>query len=161
MSSLRERLAAARFQVELGTHWLVWEAGEWTPAQANQAGTAPNEGGAKSGRQVAADPLAFELKAGAGPARFVVGRARESDVLLDDATVSRSHLALEFNGKVWSVQLAPRARKAALDGAPVSPVARPLRSGGLLTLGGVSLTFFDGPGLMARLRKDSPKASKR
>jgi hypothetical protein len=80
----------------------------------------------------------------------------ESDVFINDMTLSREQLRLSVANGVWSVRLADAAgAPTQFDGVPAvfgKPV--PLRSGSTIIAGDVRFTFYDTPGFIARLKTE-------
>lgn len=151
--TVRRAATQADFLSHFPAPWLVWEPGVWQPTsnRSAQEVTRISSLNAATARPVAGDALCFQLALGAP---LKVGRAPGCDVLINDATVSREHLWLEApaGSERWSVKAQPGASAALLDGQPLPPgLAQPLRPGGTLRLGDVTLTYLDAPGLAARL----------
>jgi hypothetical protein len=84
-------------------------------------------------------PLVAELKEGAVN---VVGRAAESDIVLDDPTVSRRHVTLRLENDVFVLENVSQSNVARVNGAAIDrPV--PLSDLDRVGLGNVELTFHD------------------
>jgi hypothetical protein len=127
--------------------WLVWEPGNWVPASGTGdtrlAETMVPRGG--PARPVGGDALCFELRCDKGKeTRLRVGRAPENEIVVNDMTVSREHVALVHTFAVWKADLAPSQKAAWYDekrliaGNPV-----PLVDGGQLRIGDVLLGFHE------------------
>jgi hypothetical protein len=139
----RQKLVKPDFATRYGGAWLIWEPGDWkVPKDAaaptevvKKRATAPREG----------DALCFHLELADSHRRTLTGGRDEGcDVVLNDATVSRTHLQLTSSSEGWSVDtLVNDAGKAVrLDGQTLQlGTAMRLTSGARLELGGVKLTF--------------------
>jgi hypothetical protein len=123
--------------------WLVWEPGAWH---------APDTGSSRktiagfkpANTPSGSDALCFQLQLEEGKTSIKIGRDEKSDVVINDATVSREHLLLTCGaGDVWSV-LPAKDRLVKKDGAPIDPI-RPtvVVPGTKLELGSVTMTFYD------------------
>ena len=104
--------------------WLVWEPGAWHapdvggPARKTIAGFKPATTPSGS------DALCFQLQLDEGKNTVRIGRDEKSDVVINDATVSRDHLILTCaTGDIWSA-LPAKDRIAKKDGVPMD-IARP------------------------------------
>ncbi|MDX2009417.1 MAG: FHA domain-containing protein [Myxococcaceae bacterium] len=131
------------FSQRYGHDWLVWEPGPWKPArsvlESNLEKTIlPNTKPLE--RPVGEDAICFELKLPKGATSLKVGRATTNDLVINDLTASREQFSLQWTREGWFV-VAPRGLLT-LDGAPVEGSSGPLRSGALLTLGDVRLSFL-------------------
>ena len=155
LSTLAARRAQGDFHSAPETVWLVWEPGSWTPAHPTQEGTAPRDLKAAWDDALTADALVFELVPDAAPTRFVVGRSRTCEVLINDATVSRTHLSLSHSAKKWTVALAPGGKEASFNGAPLTTTPVALHSGLTLGIGSVQLTFLTRSAFEERLRREA------
>jgi hypothetical protein len=123
--------------------WLVWEPGNRVsspsahgiPVTTVVPLTSPSQ--PKEG-----DPLCFPLVAG-GSGTVRVGRAPESDIVVDDLTVSREHLELCVDAEGWFVRVPPQSsattpvRKMSLQPGETMRLV----DGCAIVAGGVQLTF--------------------
>ncbi|WP_437589812.1 FHA domain-containing protein [Sorangium sp. So ce1000] len=76
------------------------------------------------------------------PARpYIVGRAKDTDLVLDDPDVSRRHLAITRRGDQFSVQDLGSRSGASLDGVPVPQFDTIWRPGQVLAISGDRLVF--------------------
>lgn len=129
--------------------WLVWEAGPWRPPARgrNTVQARPGMPGLNSG-----ESLAIAVAPAAGARSVTVGRSTENDVVIDDATLSRTHMRLERgeDGR-WTALDLGSSNGTAVDGAPARGEALPLRNGSVIEAGAVRLTFHDGDGFHHRL----------
>jgi pSer/pThr/pTyr-binding forkhead associated (FHA) protein len=76
------------------------------------------------------------------PARpYILGRAKDTDLVLDDPDVSRRHLAITRRGDQFSVQDLGSRSGASLDGVPVPQFDTIWRPGQVLAISGDRLTF--------------------
>jgi hypothetical protein len=149
LSLLAKRFAqtADAFTQSHPGYWVVWEPGP-TRAAGVFDPTATAVGLEKSGS--VGDSLAFYLK----PRQpLKLGRSSTCDLVINDATVSREHLAFEPDGEGWKVRVLSSAGATELAGAPINTGAEaPLASGGVLRTGDVMLTFWTTAGLAQRLK---------
>ena len=125
--------------------WLVWEPGAWH---------APEMGGGPARKTIAgfkpattpsgADALCFQLAMAEGEMTVKIGRDEKSDVVINDATVSREHLVLTRTAAdQWSC-LPAKDRAVKKDGQPMQGgKPSPLAPGNKVELGSVTLTFYD------------------
>jgi hypothetical protein len=136
-------LLGAEFFTRYNSDWLIWEPGPWRPARtmASSNTESTHQPSSKApARPEGEDALCFELKRVVGGAKLTVGRATENDIVINDLTVSREQLTLQYADKKWSVV-----------GGEV------LKNGTVLTAGDVKLTFYDAEGFPARLEAESKK----
>ena len=133
--------------------WIVWEPGAWmAPAPNNRMTVLPPEPGNE--RPVAGDALCFELVIKPGQTGLKLGRAQDNDIVINDATVSRSHLLIAKDGGAWVALVSPSSRGVTANGLALTPGARvELRSGADLHVGEVQLTFLDAAGFVDRVKK--------
>lgn len=150
------------FQNRYPSSWLIWEPGAWRPArttvEGNSAATrlAQETGPA---RPAGTDALCFELKN--GPERISLGRSSESDIFINDLTLSRDHLVLAWADNHWNVTVAPSSTvTTTIDQKPaVQGTTHPLKSGTHITAGDVHFTYYDVVGFLARLREEAARAA--
>lgn len=135
-----------------GGPWIVWEAGPWRPPSPDRATHASSE---RRARESSGDALA--LLVAPRPGRDLslgvrLGRGPDNDLVVDDGTLSRSHLLLRFGADVWTVEDLHSSNGTRVDGAPLNggPVA--LQPGAQIEAGSVRLTFYDARGLWLRLK---------
>ncbi len=130
--------------------WLVWEAGPWRPPSPRRAQTiAPTQGHVSltSGESVA---LALEPPEGSRVVRL--GRGPDNEVVIDEATLSRAHLAFAQTGERWMVRDVGSSNGTRVGGFRLGADPIPLRPGTVIEAGAARLTFYDAPGLFLRLR---------
>ncbi|WP_441289749.1 FHA domain-containing protein [Sorangium sp. KYC3313] len=72
---------------------------------------------------------------------YILGRARDTDLVLDDPDVSRRHLAITRRGDQFSVQDLGSRSGASLDGVPVPQFDTIWRPGQVLAISGDRLIF--------------------
>jgi hypothetical protein len=152
VSWLAKRYAGAdlrTFLKERTEDWIVWEAGPWRPPAAGRETMAASPG---TRLLSAGESLAIALVPGAaGDVR--VGRAPENEVVIDDATLSRSHLVLHRDpAGVWTARDAGSSNGTRVDGVRIARVPFSITPGARLDAGTVRLTFYDGASLFMRLR---------
>jgi FHA domain-containing protein len=140
----------ASFQRERPEDWLVWEAGPWRPPAAGRETMLAGPGN----RLVAAgESLVIALEARNGGPEVRVGRAPENDIVVDDGTLSRRHLALRRDGAGgWTVEDAGSSNGTSVNGLRIGRAPLRLEPGMRVDAGAVRLTFYDGAALHLRLR---------
>ena len=102
---LQQPMLGARWAQRYPCFWLVWEPGAWAPAVSEAHSVAktqmPGQGWAFPR---GSDPLCFPLHAKEGAKVYLqLGRAPENDIIVDDMTVSRTHLTLYHTRGWWAV----------------------------------------------------------
>ena len=132
--------------------WLVWEAGPWYPPE-RATGTLVGSGETQ-GAPGAGEPIVIALQRDSRRPYVTIGRGKENDVAVDDATLSRVHLVLmrpESGG--WTVRDAGSSNGTYLEGRLLE-TGKPalLASGTHLQAGSVRLTFLESRDLLLRLR---------
>lgn len=149
----RSSVLGAEFETRHAGSWLVWEPGRWrAPVGADQENTV--EGSHHARTPVPGDALCFQLHVAGDIGPLRVGRdLQRSELVLNDATVSRLHAYLVSTGPdAWSVEPA-KDRAVRVDGRLVDPGSSTrLTRGSALVLGSVRLTWYDPAGFQARLR---------
>ncbi|MFZ5444423.1 MAG: FHA domain-containing protein [Myxococcota bacterium] len=151
------------FQNRYPSSWLVWEPGAWRPARTTLEGNSASTRLAEDtgpARPAGSDALCFELKN--GTAQLTLGRSSESDIFINDLTLSREHLVLTWAGTQWQATVAPTSSVATqVEGKPIAQgVTVPLKSGMHITAGDVHLTFYDVVGFLARLREEAARPAR-
>lgn len=136
----------AEFATRYAGAWLIWEPGDWKAPRTKVATTEVVKN--RSSAPKTGDALCFQLTASApGPdATLTIGRGSACDVVLNDATISRSHLQLELLGGRWSAKsLVTEREKAVLIGGRELPFGAALEigSGTTFEVGGARLTFVE------------------
>jgi len=161
MISFLARQALTRPREEMAARhphpWLVWEPGAWTaPSPTTRMTLLPPEPGAE--KPVQGDSLCFELVLKADQKGLRVGRDQGCDIVINDATVSRSHLLLITEGEAWVALVSPSSRGAMAGGVAIEPGARfTLLPDMPIQLGEVQLTFHDRDGFLTRVVNESNK----
>ena len=131
----------AKFGPRYPHAWLVWEAGPWLPVAENDGVAKTRLPGVTEPRPTRTDPMCFDLIIDPGQ-RVQVGRAPTNDVVLEDATISRSHFFIERRASdVWSAIPAPGASATVVIGSPLLPEGMTLTPGLILYPGDLLLTF--------------------
>jgi len=132
--------------------WLVWEPGHWHPPP--KAGSTLSAGGPSLTPLPAGEALAIALEPTPGRPSLTLGRGAENDIVIDDATLSRTHLVLSrAEGGGWTVGDAGSSNGSFLDGRRLEPGRpEPVVDGSRVKAGSVRLTFHDAGGLYLRLR---------
>jgi pSer/pThr/pTyr-binding forkhead associated (FHA) protein len=153
LSWLKKKYAGATmpsFVRDCPDDWLVWEAGPWRPPAAKRE---TMNAGPGTRLLAAGESLAIALLAKDGGAEVRLGRAPENDIVVDDGTLSRSHLLFRRDpAGVWTVSDAGSSNGSKLDGAPLGTTPVAIETGARLEAGAVRLTFYDAGGLYLRLR---------
>lgn len=138
------------FLRERSEDWLVWEAGPWRPPSPRRPETM---GTAEAGFSMAAgEPLAIVLSPPPGGAVVRLGRAADNDIVIDDATMSRAHLAFARHDDRWLVRDVGSSNGTRVGAVRIGADPVPLRVGSVIEAGTARLTFYDGPALFLRLR---------
>ncbi len=84
---------------------------------------------------------------------LTLGRGPSNDLVIDDATVSTSHLTLTLRGKSWAARTLSSTNGTWLGQRPLEASKEAqLSSDDQLRLGQVNLTFYDSKGLYFRLK---------
>lgn len=152
VSWLGRKYAAVPLSTFVNQHpddWIVWEAGPWRPRSRGETTIAA----AEASTLAAGESLAILLQGRRGSSEVRVGRAPENDVVIEDATLSRSHFVLERRGEGrWTIRDAGSSNGTRLDGAAVGPAPRPVEPGAKIEAGSVRLTFYDAAAFFFRLR---------
>ena len=150
-------LLGDRFLERYPSNWLVWEPGVWRPARS--ASTSNTEQTqlptpVPFSRPSNDDALCFELKRVAS--ELSVGRGTENAIVVNDLTVSRTHLLLEFAAEKWTLKT---AGLVTVDGKPVGSNGAQLLNGAVIGIGDVRMTFYDPRGFNVRLAPQTPPPS--
>ena len=146
-----------RFTERYPSCWLVWEPGSWKPPQTDEeadGGDTQLPEHTLDLRPRGGDALCFQLYATRATkvGEFVLGRATDSDIVVNDMTVSRVHLKLQFDATGWTVETFGPPTSAALgDTGLFAGRKAKLPAGGVITIGGVKLTFYDPAGFLKRI----------
>lgn len=123
--------------------WLVWEPGARVAAPSAHGIPVTTVVPVTSPSQPAqGDPLCFALVAGpSGAVR--VGRSPESDIVVDDLTVSREHLELCVDAEGWFVRVPRQSSATTLVRKMSLQPGETMRlvDGCAIVAGGVQLTF--------------------
>lgn len=163
---VRQRLALKeQFQKRYPHAWLIWEPGIWhVPASAKAQMNAvtqlpltqhpdhPSQG----------DALCFELAPPSKKTRLELGREPGNDIVINDTTVSRHHIVLERHPEGdWSFQVDEHATLTFQGGLEVSPGTElNLKTGDVLKVGDVKMTFYDTNGFLERLQSEGDKLTR-
>lgn len=122
--------------------WLVWEPGNRVSSAHGVPVTTVVPVQSPGQAPAAGDPLCFPLVPGArGAVR--VGRSPESDVVVDDLTVSRDHLELCVDAEGWFVRVPPQSSATTLVRKMSLQPGETMRlvDGCAIVAGGVQFTF--------------------
>jgi hypothetical protein len=153
---VRQHLALKeKFRARYPHSWLVWESGVWNVPENSEQNHGDTRLPTSDLRDClpAGDAMCFELAPGAGRDVLPLGRASHNVLVVNDATVSREHLALhhQADGR-WMVEALSQGGPALLSGKMLRP-GQPtlLESGMQLQLGDVRLTFHDAESFHTRM----------
>ena len=154
ISALAVRFGAQGQEAFLEQHshdWLVWEAGAWKPPN-KQTVSVSREALRKVEGGRAGESLAVALEP--TPEGLVLGRAPQSDLVINDGTLSGHHLTFrQLEDDTWSVEDAHSKNGSRLNGVPLEPgLSVLLRDGTHIDAAHVSLTFYTSVGILRRLR---------
>ena len=145
------------FRAVHGHGWLVWEPGVWKPPT--------KDGGTLTAMRMptpaptAGEALALALQPRVpGAGQVTVGRASTSDIEINDATLSQTHLLLmEAKPGEWTVRDAGSKNGSWVDGIQLQAGAPlPLSDGARIQAAQVVLTFYAPDGLFKRLQAWAP-----
>lgn len=142
--------------------WLVWEAGAWNvPDAGEELGMTRFPSSDMSDCLPEGDVLCFELAPPEDDGTLALGRAPDCDLVVNDATVSRRHLQLGFDGERWWATPFPESARSTLNGEALDPQARtPLIEGARICVGDAELTFFGADGFARRVQRVAERTAK-
>lgn len=152
-------LKASGFRERYPHAWLVWEAGVWNvPDIGEEMGSTRLPSGDIVDCLPQSDVLCFELPMPLPDSVIKVGRAAECDVVINDATVSREHLEIGFDGERFWAKPLPEAAEVTINGVPMDRIHRtPLIAGVKLVLGAVALSYHPPEAFWARVAAQAEK----
>jgi len=148
------RAAAADFAAVFPDPWLLWESGNWAPAQPTTLSVTRQAEELAAPAKGEGEALVFHLRPSAGKTEITVGRAPPCDVMVNDGTLSKRHATLLRNDRTWTIRDEGSRNGTWVSeviAAPGKPVA--LSSGCRVRLGTARLTFLDSTALHARLAR--------
>jgi len=148
------RAAAADFAAVFPDPWLLWEAGNWAPAQPTTLSVTQRSDELSAPAGGKGEALVFHLRPHHGKTEITVGRAPPCDVMINDGTLSKRHATLLRNDRAWAIRDEGSRNGTWVSevvAAPGKPV--PLASGCRVRLGTARLTFLDSTALHARLAR--------
>ena len=142
--------------------WLVWEPGTLNATGDDEVtlGLVPTFDPRSTPKPPDGDALCFALKPEPQVAsRIQLGRASGNDLVLNDVTVSREHLALAFTPpEHWSVTAHVSTQPSRLAGVLLpADVPHTLLNGQVLEVGAQRLTFYGSAGFVERLERKLAK----
>jgi pSer/pThr/pTyr-binding forkhead associated (FHA) protein len=138
------------FLRERPEEWLVWEAGPWRPPSPRRTETVSPADVRVS--FASGEPVAVMLAPPEGGRVVRLGRAGDNDIVIDEATLSRSHLAFARAADHWLVRDVGSSNGTRVGAVRIGADPVPLRPGIVIEAGAARLTFYDAPGLFLRLR---------
>ncbi len=145
------QLPLEEFLVKSPGEWLIWEPGRWRPV-GNRPGTIAYEPPTIA-EPPGGEALAIKLELLPGRADVRLGRVPESDISIDDATVSRTHLVFKRTQHTWRLSDPGSSNGSTIDGKKLYEGQElPLSDGSRITAGGVRLTYHDARGFYWRIR---------
>jgi hypothetical protein len=169
LSALAHRFAMSsleKFQEQHPHHWLLWEPGDWSPPAPttfNEAAPVPTPVATSippistpvSDSSLRGEILGFELTPQDSSGVLTLGRGEKCNLCINDGTLSQLHLVLMPTADgLWTVRDAGSRNGSTLDGKPLEPgVPRTLCRGSRLSAAAVRFSFYDPPGMLARLNK--------
>ena len=148
-----------KFQEQYPNNWLLWEPGDWKPPETStlqEADPMPTPVPTPvSESSVRGEILGIELVPQDRSGVITLGRGEKCDVSINDGTLSQLHLVfMPTADGMWTVRDAGSKNGSKLDGRPLDPgVPRTLRRGSQISAARVRFTFYDPPGMLARLQK--------
>ena len=132
--------------------WLVWEAGAWNvPAAGEELGMTRFPASDMEDCLPESDVLCFELAPPAEEQTLALGRAPDCDLVVNDATVSRRHLQLGFDGAQWWAEPFPDSARTTMNGEALE-TRTVLPDGARLAVGDAELTFYTADGFVGRVQ---------
>ena len=133
--------------------WIVWEPGPWAPPGNAATQTMVMNKVAAPGK-AGGEALTMALKLGPGQTALMLGRGENVDLPINDATLSRSHLAFAPSSSGgWAVTDQGSSNGSWVDERKLgAAIPIPLRDGAHIQAGQVYLTFYEVAGLFARIR---------
>jgi hypothetical protein len=131
--------------------WLVWEAGPWRPTYQTKD-TLNQDGLVTSVPHGSGESLAITLETPRQRPYLTLGRASDSDIVVDDATLSRVHLLLQPEPLGWTARDAGSTNGSSVEGAQLGPDAVSLHNGVRFLAGSARFSYYDSGGLYLRLR---------
>jgi hypothetical protein len=148
-------LLGEKFAERYADAWLVWEPGRWNAPelriQPPDTVWPPAETSSKPPR--GEDPLCFPLPSVAVGEVVGVGRAPGNAIVVNDATVSRRHVAFSKDASgSWHVEVVSDTKMAIVQNEKLTAPAKvPIPSGGKIQLGEVLLSFHSSADFVTRL----------
>ncbi len=158
ISALAVRFGAQGEAAFLEQHphdWLVWEAGAWRPPTLQTVSISRESIRNPSVAGRPGESLAIALEPSGG---LVLGRAHESDLVINDGTLSSHHLTFrQVTFQRWTVEDAHSKNGTRLDGDALTPGAPVLlRDATHIDAAHVALTYYTAKGMLLRLKRISP-----
>lgn len=143
---LQQEKLQATFSARYPGPWLLWEPGAWSVGSSLKSTVILS---APITQAKSEEALCFML---AHRTHFTVGREPSNSIVVNDSTVSRHHLELQFLNGQWLVKPVG-GRIVMMQGQRVADEGAPVHSGTPLQLGNVTLSFYDSSQLLIRLRE--------
>jgi hypothetical protein len=140
--------------------WLIWEQGAWDVSGAGEQNAGMTMPPVEDLQDClpTGDVLAFELAVSA-PQTLKLGRSAQNDIVVNDTTVSREHLALICSTPgFWTAEVRAGNHALSISGKAIAQgVQAPLKHGDVLKVGEVLLTFYDADSFERRVRSEAEK----
>jgi hypothetical protein len=155
----QQLLLGAGFGTRYRNAWLVWEPGPWRPARSVISSNLEETrapGATTSARPTGEDAICFELKLKAEQRELKVGRASTNDIVINDLTASREQFTLINDEGRWFLTRPHGTvvvNDVAVDEGREKTVLEP---GTRILVGDVTLSFYDSPVLLERLKLVQP-----
>ncbi len=151
----QQLLLGAGFATRYRNAWLVWEPGPWRPARSVISSNLEDTrapGANTSASPNGEDAICFELKLKGEQRELKVGRASTNDIVVNDLTASREQFTLVYEAGRWFL-IRPNGT-VVVNEVPVDEHAEKmaLEPGTRILVGDVTLSFYDSPTLLERLK---------
>jgi pSer/pThr/pTyr-binding forkhead associated (FHA) protein len=157
LSWLKQKYLALELKVfrsQFENHCLVWEPGAWRPPRKTGATVVSTVSQSSATSNKNADALVLLLPP--QKPQLTLGREPSCDLLIDDATVSASHLVFSLKEGAWWVRGLGSTNGTWLNQQPLQlPNEVVLKSDDVVRVGEVNLTFYDPKGLYFRLKANA------
>ena len=159
LSALSRMYRGAGYTVFSNAHpncWIIWEPGAWKPPAKDSPTLAAARVPTPPPPAGEALALALAVRPGKAP-QLTLGRAPTCDIEINDATLSQVHLLFMQSAPAkWTVRDAGSKNGSWIDGVQLVPgQPKALGDGMRLQTAQVVLTYYEPPGLFARLQQQA------